>query len=437
MRYTHASSPDELSLEPLFPLPTEAFEDQFLTFGQFTDRELQMISRMNSSPTPSDKPLDHLLDLHEVPLMADMERLAIEYGTAPSQDVRAYRAGICLGFSVLRKHTAHTFAEKDSWPSLTPGRQYLRVPEWLDTERADVYSRFGHEYKPERTKYYVDKMSTERYVVDGEALSRAAISMGEYWENMADSVLSNQRRYWGKDLFGYACEGFADSLRLRRILEYEQRVAPATQTVFDPEVHFAIDDATPTGRELAKQAASISRVLQHQPDNEDLLRARYPVEGVTACNLAVAYDGEAFSAPHRTAPRTTWGGTRVGFGDTITCIRQAIGGFATTEAGSTDVIPVGFRKSEEQFTPETEDILVMNGLGFGLLRAPFVVDEPRASVAALSERGSAAFLSTANALYSDPDLNVHDGGFMYVLQRALAETGDEHQKHILRSFRPD
>jgi|GEM_PF-3228355 len=436
MRYNHASSPEELSLEPLFPLPTEAFEDQFRTFGRFTDRELQMISRMNSSPVPSDKPLDHLLDLHEVPLMADMEKLAIASERAPSQDARAYRAGICLGFSVLRKHTASTFAEKDVWPPLTPGRLYLRVPEWLDAERADVYSRFGLEHKPERTKYYVDKMSTERYVVDGSALSRAAMSMGEYWENMADSVLANQRRYWGKDLFGYACEGFADTLRLRRILEYEARVAPAEQTIFDPKVHFEIDAHTPKGQELAAQAEAISRGLHHRSDDA-ALRTRYPLEGVTTQDVIVDHDGKNFGPPHYDTPHTKWGDTTVACGSAITCIHQAVGGFAKTEAGSADVLPVGFRKSEEQFVPDTEDVLVIKGLGFGSLRSPFIVDDYRASIAALSERGSAAFLSVADKLYSDPKLNIHDSGFMYALRRALAETADDHQKRILRSFRED
>lgn len=432
MRYTHAATPDEINPYPLFPLPTESFIGPLQTFGDFTARELEMITHMNSNQSPKREPLDHLLSLREVPIMAAIENFFdAEMGAMVGPNARAYRAGICLAATVLRNHASTLPIPKDEWPPSTPNRSYLRVPEWLDAERANVYARLGVEQKPERTKYYVDSMSTERFVEDGAALSNAIVAMGENWEADTLSILSASPRRWNQDLFGYVCNGFADTIRLRHTLEYEARVAPVTQQILDPEFHFTIDDSTAAGAALHTEAETISHALHANPGNMAALTARYLLDGVATQEAVADMGGEGWRLAFLEA-QTRWGDTSVQPFHKVISLHRAVGGFVLSKADSTEVVPVGFRKSEETFEPEAGDLLVTDGLGYGHLEEPFCIDKGVQRIAALSERGSATFLSIADELYSDPELNEHDQGFLQALQVALYHTADEHQRRILR-----
>lgn len=227
------SSEQSPEATPLFPLPGISAGQTMELYGTFSTDELRVIIQGNIHTGHPDSPANHLLALQEQDELHLLERFE-----SPVKDERvvAYQTAVCMGRTMISRwaRKSGATAELDNLV-VNPNRVYLKYGDMsADTAswRSIYWPRLADDFTQQMhyAPFFQDA-STETY------LGRLRKQLEEH--DVAFMRGSDRQK---RDAFAYLCRGLIDTLQLYQIVSNESRVAPATDTVFDPEKHQLLND---------------------------------------------------------------------------------------------------------------------------------------------------------------------------------------------------
>jgi hypothetical protein len=311
------------------------------TFEAFDSDQLDFIAGSNEGSLAMTDPIVHLLSYKEEPLLAwarDGGLLTVREGNGMPYAAQRYRAGVCIGASIMRTRIDDCAADGRPLPTMRvdPDRRYLGYPE---EKTGDNFMRYYGEMLSSRLNTMYLEPAVERRYFAGRQSVADVYALERVWEQRGMDFLL-QGRVSPEEMFGEVCRGMFHTFRLYRMLEREARLAPWEDTVYRRSLHRLVD---PLSDQLTTAQPADGRPDTYRRWAGGIV-ATGQREGWLGRPLTFDYLGDTILVP----------------GTQVTAVRRCLTGYVHPDAQQSDKqLHVAFRNSVEQYDVSPDDTLVV------------------------------------------------------------------------------